>query len=332
MNMRTSIVRNLSVCVALLTAGVTTGYAQMPGEGKTVQPITTGQSGHVFQHEVVRLGLEALGYEVKPALEADYPALHLAIGQGQADYTATHWVPLHQGFYDAAGGDQTLERVGVLIAGAGQGYFIDKATAEKNSITKLDQFASPEIAKLFDSDGDGKANLTGCNPGWGCEREIEHQIDAYKLRDTVSHNQGSYFALIADTITRYQAGQPIFYYTWSPQWVGSVLRPGRDVIQLDVPFSAATDGSDTALADGSNPGFKVNDIDILANKQFLAKNPAAKKFFELVKIPLDDVNAVILRQHEGEEKPEQITHQAHDWVAKNQAQFDSWVKEAATAQ
>jgi glycine betaine/proline transport system substrate-binding protein len=332
MIVRATQVLTLSVCATLLLTGVGSAYAQMPGEGKTVQPITTGQTGHVFQHEVVGLGLEALGYQVKPALEADYPALHLAIGQGQADYTATHWVPLHQSFYDAAGGDQTMERVGKLIAGAGQGYFIDKATAEKNNITNVEQLASPKIAKLFDSNGDGKADLTGCNPGWGCEREIEHQLDAYKLRDTVSHNQGSYFALIADTIARYQAGQPIFYYTWSPQWVGSVLQPGKDVVQLNVPFSAASDGSDTALPDGSNPGFKVNDIVILANKEFLGKNPAAKRFFELVKIPLKDINAVILRQHNGEDKPEQIAQQARDWVAKNQAQFDAWVKEAAAVQ
>ncbi|MER8421059.1 glycine betaine/L-proline ABC transporter substrate-binding protein ProX [Mesorhizobium sp. M1329] len=170
---------------------------------------------------------------------------------------------------------------------------------------------------MFDSDGDGKANLAGCNPGWGCEREIEHQLDAYKLRSSVTHDQGSYFALMADVITRFKAGQPIFYYTWTPLWVGSVLQPGR----------AASDSSDTAL----HPGFKVNDIDILANKAFLAENPAAKKFFELVKIPLADANAVILREHNGEEKPEQITQQAKEWVAQHQTVFDGWVKEAAAA-
>jgi len=321
--------RMLTAGSALLVASL--AFAQMPGEGKSVQPITSGQVNHVFQHEVLRLGLEALGYKVKPALEADYPALHLAIGQGQADYTANHWVPLQQSFFDAAGGNDTMERVGLYIAGASQGYFIDKATAEKYHIKSLDQFASPDIAKLFDSDGDGKANLAGCNPGWGCEREIEHQLDAYKLRDTVTHDQGSYFALIADLITRYKAHQPIFYYTWSPLWVGAVLQPGRDVVQLNVPFSAATDGGDTALPDGTNPGFKVNDIYILANKKFLADNPAAKKFFQLVKMPIEDVNAEILREHDGADKPEQITQSAKDWVARHQAEFDGWVKEAAAA-
>jgi glycine betaine/proline transport system substrate-binding protein len=80
----------------------------------------------------------------------------------------------------------------------------------------MEQLQDPEIAALFDTDGDGKANLTGCNPGWGCELVIEHQLDEYGLRDTVQHDQGQYFALIADTITRYEQGEPILFYTWTP--------------------------------------------------------------------------------------------------------------------
>jgi ABC-type proline/glycine betaine transport system substrate-binding protein len=43
---------------------------------------------------------------------------------------------------------------------------------------------------------------------------------------------------MADTITRYKAGKPILYYTWTPYWVSNVLKPGKDVVWLQVPFSA----------------------------------------------------------------------------------------------
>lgn len=330
MNHLNNAARILTIAVVLLTGAA---HAQMPGEGKSVQPIVpAGISGVAFQHGVVQLALEKLGYKVKNALEADYPALHLAIAQGQADYTANHWVPVHSSFYEQAGGEAVMDRVGKIVDGAGQGYFIDKVTAGKYKIDNLGQLQSPDIAKLFDSDGDGKADLTGCNPGWGCEREIEKQLDAYKLRDTVKHKQGSYFALIADMITRHEAGQPILFYTWSPQWIGAVLRPGEDVVQLNVPFSASTDGGDTALPDGSNPGFKTNDIVFLANKEFLEANPAVKRLFNEINIPLEDINAMILRQHKGENTSEQVMSQAREWVTEHQAQFDDWVKNAAAAQ
>lgn len=315
----------------LLASG--TVHAQMPGEGKSVQPIRpAGIQGNIFPHDVIAIGLERLGYKVKPALEADYPPLHLAVAQGDADYMATEWIPTHEAFFLQAGGDDVMERVGTYITGAGQGYFIDKATADAHDITNLGQLADPEIAKLFDSDGDGKANLTGCNPGWGCERVIEHQLDAFELRDTVHHDQGSYFALIADMITRYEAGQPVLFYTWTPQWIGAVMRPGHEVTQIDVPHSASPDGNDTEQADGSNPGFEVNTIAFLGNKEFLAENPAARRLFELVQIPIADVNAVILRQHRGENSEEQIMEQAREWVAANEEQFAAWVDEAAKAE
>ena len=294
-----------AVGLPLLLAGGA-AHAKMPGEGKSVQPIRpAGIQGNIFPHDVIAIGLERLGYTVKPALEADYPPLHLAVSQGDADYMATEWIPTHDAFYKQAGGADTMERV---------------------------QLADPKIAKLFDSDGHGKANLTGCNPGWGCERVIEHQLDAFKLRDTVHHDQGSYFALIADMITRYQAGQPILFYTWTPQWIGAVLRPGKEVTQLNVPFSASPDGRDTAQPDGRNPGFGVDTIVFLANKKFLAQNPAVRRLFELVHIPIEDVNAVILRQHNGENSEEQIMQQAREWVDAHKDQFDAWVKEAGAVQ
>ncbi|TRR32917.1 proline/glycine betaine ABC transporter substrate-binding protein ProX, partial [Salmonella enterica subsp. enterica serovar Panama] len=81
--------------------------------------------------------------------------------------------------YAAAGGDNKFYRKGVYVSGAAQGYLIDKKTAEQYHITSIDQLKDPQIAKLFDTNNDGKADLTGCTPGWGCEAVINHQIDAY---------------------------------------------------------------------------------------------------------------------------------------------------------
>lgn len=90
---------------------------------------------------------------------------------------------------------------------------IDKKTAEQYHITSIDQLKDPQIAKLFDTNNDGKADLTGCTRGWGCEAVINHQIDAYGLSKTVTHNQGNYAAMMADTIARYKEGKPVLYYT-----------------------------------------------------------------------------------------------------------------------
>lgn len=325
--------RTLGVIAAAMVTGATMIPPAVagPGDEVSVQPIATGRADQYFQNFIVQIGLERLGYEVKEHLEAQYPAMHLAIGQGDADYMATHWDPLHAEFYERAGGDDTLQRHGQLIQGAAQGYLIDKATADKHGITNLGQLSDPEIAALFDSDGDGKANLSGCNPGWGCEAVIEHQLDVFELRETVTHDQGEYFALMANTMARHDAGDPILYYTWTPLWVSSLLRPGEETVWLDVPFSSLPgDRSevDTATPDGRNLGFETNAIRVLTNKEFSEANPAAVRFFELLEIPIGDVNAAILRQKEGEDKIDQIRGHAEEWVSENAEKFDVWIAEA----
>ncbi|RZJ07003.1 MAG: proline/glycine betaine ABC transporter substrate-binding protein ProX, partial [Haliea sp.] len=222
--------RTLLACSALALGIAASGAAlaqALPGTGIKVQPLQSSIAEETFQTLLVSRALAKLGFDVQPIREVEYPTAHVAIANGDATFMADHWDPLHADFYKNAGGDAKLSRTGAYSAGAAQGYLIDKKTAEQHNITNVSQLAEPAIAKLFDSNGDGKADLTGCNPGWGCEAVIEHQIDAFKLRGNVTHVQGSYAALIADTIARYKQGKPILYYTWTPYWVSGVLQPGK---------------------------------------------------------------------------------------------------------
>ena len=207
-------------------------------------------------------------------------------------------------------------------------------TAEKYGIKSVDQLKDPKLAKLFDSDGDGKADLAGCNPGWGCEKVIEHHLDAYGLRDTVTHRQGSYAAIIADTIARYKQGQPIFYYTWTPYWVSGVLVPNKDVVWLQVPFSSLPGERkdvDTSLPDGSNYGFQANNQHIVANRAWVEANPAAGKLFAEMKLSNNDISAQNKRMRDGENKPADIERHVAGWIKAHRATYDGWLKAAREA-
>ncbi|MDP2698120.1 glycine betaine/L-proline ABC transporter substrate-binding protein ProX [Thalassospira sp.] len=305
-----------------------------PGDGVEVQPLQSSIAEETFQTLLVAKGLEELGYDVNSIQEIEYAAGHVALGNGDATFMADHWNPLHADFYNAAGGDEKLYREGVYSPGALQGYLIDKKTAEEHNITSIDQLKDPEIAKIFDTNGDGKADLAGCNPGWGCEAVIEHHLDAYGLRDTITHNQGSYSAIIADTITRYNQGEPVLYYTWTPYWVSGVLVPNEDVIWLEVPFSSlpgAQSEMDTALPDGKNYGFQVNNQQIIANLAFAEANPAAAKLFAIMEISANDISAQNLRMRDGEKSADDIARHADAWIAANRAKFDDWLEESRAA-
>jgi glycine betaine/proline transport system substrate-binding protein len=339
MTVTTSTTRLRSSAVTLLAASMLTlsapGLAaDLPGTGIKMQGLQNTIAEGTFQTLLVNRALVKLGYDVQATKEITPVTAHVAIANGDATFMADHWDPLHTNFYTNAGGDAKLSMTGVYSDNSAQGYLIDKASADKYNITNISQMADPKIAKLFDNDGDGTADMTGCDPGWGCEEAIEHHLTAYKLRGHVTHKQGNYAALIADTLVRYKEGKPVFYYTWTPYWVSAVMKPGIDVVWLEVPFSSLPGSQkqvETKLPNGKNYGFVVNQQKIVANKLFVEANPATAKLFEVMKLSSADINAQNMRMNQGEDSMADIERHTDAWISSHQALFDGWIAQAMTA-
>ena len=329
--------RSILNCATALAIAATSlcanASANQPGDGVKVTPIFPSIAEERFRGEVAMEGLRELGYKVQEPKETEYGVMMMALGSGDADFTVHLWDKLHDKFFQQAGGDKTMVKAGDIMPGVLQGYLIDKKTAEAHGIKYITDLKKPEIAKLFDTNGDGKADLTGCNPGWGCELVIAHHMKAYGLEKTVTVNQGSYFALMADTITRYKEGQPILYFTWVPQWIATVLVEDKDVVWLEVPKTDLPDGNNDVdtMYKGKNLGFAVDKVQAVLNKDFAEKNPAALKFLSVMQITTADESAQNLKMQEGEKKPADIRRHAKEWVAAHRQQFDAWLQTARAA-
>lgn len=322
------------IAAGLLTLGLAAQAADLPGKGVKVLPLQSSLAEETFQTLLVTRALQKLGYDVLPIKEVDYPMAHMAVASGDATFIANHWNPHHAEFYKSAGGDDKMSRKGVYSAGASQGYMIDRKTAEKYKITRLDQLSDPKLAKLFDANGDGKADLVGPSAGWGGEAVVEHQLTTFKLRDTVTYTQGNYPALIADTIARFKQGKPVLYYAWTPYWLSNVMRPGNEVVWLEVPFSAMPGvqaNADTQQANGKNYGFPLNNEYIVANKVWAEKNPAAAKLFEVMALPIGDISSQNNRMQAGENRQQDVERHTDGWIKGHQKTFDGWIAQAMAA-
>ena len=317
---------------------------ELPGEGTTVRMARATWDTGWFQAEVFALLLERLGYTVEAPTTMDNLECYEAIANGDITMWPNGWFPLHNSFIDAQESQEQIVPVGFEVqAGALQGYLIDKATAEAMDITNLEDFTRPEVIAAFDHNDNGKADLIGCDEGWGCGDIIEYHLDAYDLRESVEHIRGNYSELIAETITRYEAGKPILFYTWTPNWTVGMLVPGDDVVWLEVPFASLPDeqkdqeefttviGLTGCVSDPCNMGYPPNDIRVVANKDFLDAHPAAHKLFELVEIPLGDISAQNALMHEGEDSEEDLRRHAEDWASQNRELVNQWLEQARQA-
>ncbi|WP_029915734.1 glycine betaine/L-proline ABC transporter substrate-binding protein ProX [Pelobacter seleniigenes] len=314
-----------------------------PGQGVKVQPARATWNTGYFQEAIVRAGLKELGYDVAAPKELQNPLFYQSVVLGDVDYWTNGWFPLHVNQIPKNGADR-IEEVGyVAKAGGLQGYLVSKRDVEKYNIKSLDDFKRPEVMKAFDANGDGKADLTACPPGWGCEKVITHHFKVYNLDDYINPIKAGYSASMADALARYKSGEPVFFYTWAPNWTIFKLKPGKDVMWINVPEIIPNDaqkpnvdrmtvsGVKGAVTDPLKAGFVVNDIRIVANKEFLSKNPAAKKFFELFSLPLGDINAQNTKMENGEKSQKDIERHAQEWISAHQDEWNSWLDAARKA-
>jgi glycine betaine/proline transport system substrate-binding protein len=329
--------------LAMLTVPAPAPAEEFPGKGVTVQPARATWNTGFFQEALVRKGLEELGYEVKKPKDLQNPIFYKTVTLGDVDYWTNGWFPNHdsqlpKNFYDHA------DKYGYVVKSGGlQGYLVSREHVEQFNIRSLDDFRREEVKKAFDVNGDGKADLTACPPGWGCENVISHHMEVYDLDDHINPIKASYEAGMAAALARYKNGEPIFFYTWAPNWTIFKLQPGRDVMWINVPEiipkesqESAVDrmtatGIEGAVTDPIKLGFVVSDIRIVANREFIEKNPAAKRFFEVFTLPLRDINEQNTKMDDGEKSQRDIERHADEWIAENRGTWNSWLEEARQA-
>ncbi|PLY12548.1 MAG: proline/glycine betaine ABC transporter substrate-binding protein ProX [Desulfuromonas sp.] len=335
--------KRILLILVMLTLAIPAVAVDKPGKGVEVKPGRATWNTGYFQEALVRAGLTELGYEVENPKELTNPLFYQSLALGDLDYWTNGWFPIHYAQMPK-NYEKRLEPVGyVAKAGGLQGYLVSKRDVEKYNIKSLDDFKRPEVKKAFDANGDGKADLTACPPGWGCEKTIAFHMDAYDLGDHINLIKAGYSASIADALGRYQAGNPVFFYTWAPNWTIFKLKPGEDVLWMNVPEVKPTEAQKAqadrltasgivgAVTDPVKLGFIAADIRIVGNKRFMENNPAAKKFFEVFTLPLSDINEQNTRMENGEKSQQDVERHAQEWIAKNKATWDGWLTAARSA-
>ncbi len=320
-----------------------------PGEGVNVVMARANWSTGYMQAGIFRSLLEELGYTVNELDESTtlpptefYPLL----AQGEYDFWANGWFPTHEQYLysELLLDDMPGERVpGDFVSIVGQemksgglqGFLVDIKTADEFGIRSMADIAANPAP--WDSDGDGIAEIAGCDDGWGCRTVIEEILDINNWRDVLVQASSDYDALWDEQIARLERGEPVLAFTWTPSGYITELIPGRDSYWLTVPRAPLNQQGSAALPREQCPtqpcdmGFSPADIVVVANNDFLAANPAAAKLFELVTFDVIDIALQNVRYDEGENTEEDVRNHAAEWIADNRSVVDDWLARARAA-
>jgi len=277
-----------------------------------------------FQAEVYKQALEKMGYKVTEPKAMKPSVFYVAAAAGDLDLWVNGWFGTHDTYIKEAKGK--VKAVGnVMSKGGLQGYLIDKKSADKYGIKTVMDIK--KHAKQFDSNGDGKADMVACPPGWGCEKQITKHFAELGLGDFINPVQADYSASMADAIAKFKNGKSVLFYTWTPNWTVGALELGKDIVWIEVPYSETKAVKvPNATKSKINMGFGADDIRPAANVDFLKANPKIEKMLKKASIPLADVAAQNMKMNAGEKSERAIKKHANAWIKNNQSTFDSWIK------
>ncbi len=317
----------------------------LPGEGVTVTMARGNWKETNFQNYVVQLLLEELGYEVTDPEEIAPATFYPALAQGDYDLWASSWPLNHTPLLDGESPDggtfgDKVQYIGTMMAsGALQGLLVDIPSVEQFGFTTLGEMLdNPDAVAHFDTDGDGKADLNGCDDGWGCQKVMNDTITMNGWDDRIAQVSATHSALFAESQASFEAGGPVLQYVWTPTAFVGKLVPGRDVLWLAIEPGQALEGQDGVSAVGDactndpcTTMFTPSDIVVTANNAFLAANPAAASLLADFKIDPLAVAVQAVAIDAGANPNDDMAAAAAEWIAANRDVIDPWIAAALAA-
>jgi glycine betaine/proline transport system substrate-binding protein len=338
------------------------GAADMPGEGVSVTMAKADWTTEDPNAYVAQALLTELGYEVSdPAdLELGPANAYIAMAQGDADFWINSWYPGHKSWLEnqlpdgSSVGDHLTVVGEMMMAGGLQGYLMTKSFAEEYGITSLDDLNNnPDALAAYDAadptPGNGIADIYGCQESYTCDDIIQSQI-AFSGWENIQQVIAGYDAMFAEASTKADAGEPMVIYTWTPSAYITQLRPGDNVIWLEVedviddsnPLGVeggeehdqtpGTAGIGPEQCPGSEDGvcqlgWIAADIQATANTEWLDANPAAKSLLEQFQMDVVEVSLMNVDMADGAD-PATL---AEDWIVLNRDLVDEWLETARAA-
>lgn len=246
-------------------------------------------------------------------------------GKGDIDVHPDVWLPNQQSFtqkyVDGAG---TVALSTKPYEGK-QSFCVSKEFSEKNKVTSIFDLARPEVAKLMDSDGNGKGEIWIGAPGWASANVNEVKVRDYGLMpfmEPIRADQAVMTATVADSIKK---GNGYAFYCYSPHAIWFQF----DIVRLEEP--AFDPEKYIAIQPSDDPDwFKkskvmtedaLKKVQIAYSKSLKDRSPAIAELLANIQLDGETVSGFAYEIEGGKDAAVVIK----EWVAKNSDRVDGWL-------
>ena len=224
-----------------------------------------------------------------------------------------------------------------------EGIFVPAYVQEEHGVKKLEDLAKPEVAKLFDSDGDGKGEYWAGASGWEATNHSMVRAKSYGFDKHFTATTVEQPVFLAQLDAAIKKKEPIVFYYWEPEWIFA----SYDLRMLEEPkFDGwasedkksdpkyKADGCYKFYQPGNNPDWlekssitceqPPTDVYVARSKALDERAPKIGKFLEQISMTPDMVNQWILAIDQDKRDPLEV---AKEWVEKNKDIVEGqWLK------
>jgi glycine betaine/proline transport system substrate-binding protein len=265
----------------------------------------------------------------------------MAKGDGSVDVHPAVWSGASQTLIDRYVTKDGTIRLSTHSYNATDGFYIPKFFAEAHNIKSIEDLKKPEIAKLFDVNGDGRGDYWPGAPGWYVANIYRVKAISYGLEKYYSPLVAS-DALLKSQLKTVEAKKTngLLFYYWKPE----ALHQMYDLVRLEEPpFDGyamdSKKGTPEYKADGCYKFIDPKDSpNWLKESKITCSSPAQPvyvgystslekrapeiaNFLHNVSIKADDVSAWIYSLT-VDKKPADVV--AKEWIAAHPDRIKEW--------
>ena len=254
------------------------------------------------------------------------PIVFEAMDSGAMHAHPEVWMPNQQNMHDTFVKDKGTVGFNKNGVPAFQGMCVPQGIADKHGIKSIDDLTNPDVAALFDTDGDGKGEVWIGAPGWASTNVEKIRAKSYGYDQTFELTESDETLAYANLDNAIKAGKPWVGFCYTPHYVfvlhkmqvleepaydaskWKVVQPTDDPAWLEV--SSAGTAWDTAY------------LHLHYAKEIEKAQPEVARLFKNMKLTTDQVSEMTYALVIDKKDP---ANYAKEWVKKNEDEVLGWL-------
>ncbi len=269
---------------------------------------------------------ENLGLEVE-LQNGTNPVVFEAMDTGAMHVHPEVWLPNQSNLNQKYVSDKGTVRQNPNGVSGDQAMCVTKGTADRTGIVELSELSNPDMAKHFDTDGDGKGEIWIGAAGWASTNVEKIRAKSYGYAETMNLKEMDESLALAEVDNAVAQDKDIVFFCYTPHHMFALhelvilTEPAYD----DAKWNVIQPTDDPEWLEKSDAGVAWNTakLHIHYAASLEADQPEAAKMLSQVALDTNTVSAMTYALVVEKQDPADF---AAKWVAENGDVVDAWLK------